>query len=139
MQINIRGLINKRQDLETLLTDCIDGHVHVAIINEMWLKSSNLKRVNLHEYSYIGHEWKNRKGGGTDFLCHNSIHFRPRDHLMINTESFEHSIIELKTVTHPTLIISVYRPPNSDLNAFLCNYDQLISKLSNTNECKKLD
>ena len=54
IQFNIRGLLNKQSELCDLLNNCIGDKINVAILNETWIKKSNLNRIDLPGYNYIG-------------------------------------------------------------------------------------
>ena len=63
-------------------------------------------------------------GGGTGLLIHNSLQCRQRKDLELDTEIFEHT--ELKTDTKNILLVSGYRPPNTNASKFLKEYKDAV-------------
>ena len=72
---------------------------------------------------------KRKKGGSIGLIISNNFKFRQRDDLVIDTECFEHLIVELKTRNLLIILVTVYRPPNSNLKEFLHDYKQLIGSV----------
>ena len=52
-----------------------------------------------------------------------------RSELRVKTEVLEHIVVELKTDTNNILLVSGYRPPNSNVRKFLKEYKMLIQSL----------
>ena len=65
-------------------------------------------------------------GGGTGILVHKSLRSRIRKDLEINLNTCEHTLIEVKTETNNLLVVSGYRPPNSNTKEFLTEYKQAL-------------
>ena len=65
-------------------------------------------------------------GGRTGLLIHNSLQCRQRKDLEFDTEIFEHTVIELKTDIKNILLVSGYRPPNTNASKFLKKYKDAI-------------
>ena len=65
-------------------------------------------------------------GGGTGILVHKSLRSRIRKDLEINSNTFEHTVIEVKTETNNLLVVSGYRPSNSNTKEFLTEYKQAV-------------
>ena len=72
----------------------------------------------------FGHIRSNKLGGGTGILVHKTLRSRIRKDLEINLKTFEHTVIEIKTETNNLLVVSGYRPPNSNTKEFLVEYKQ---------------
>ena len=68
-------------------------------------------------------------GGGVGILVNRSLRSRLRNELRVETEVLEHTIVELKTDTKNILLVSGYRPPNSNVRKFLKEYKMLIQSL----------
>ena len=69
------------------------------------------------------------------FLLRNELIARKRDDLCIVSDSFEHCIIELKGRKRNIILVSLYRPPNTSVKAFLSDYKQLVQNLNNVKNC----
>ena len=76
IQYNVRGILIKQDDLYDLLTNLLDNKIHVVILCETWLTTSNKSRLNIPGYKYIGTERVNKKGGGVGFLLKDDLKFR---------------------------------------------------------------
>ena len=74
-------------------------------------KSSKLSKAKVPGYKLIGNIRSGKMGGGTGLLIHNSLQCRQRKDLELDTEIFEHTVVELETDTKNVLLVSGYRPP----------------------------
>ena len=78
LQLNVRGLIGKQQQLSDLLSKCTkQGKIDVLILVETWLTKESMSRINMPGYSYVGNIRKTKKGGGVGFLVRNSLFINP--------------------------------------------------------------
>ena len=124
---NVRGLINKADDL-TLLLGQLDNSIDVISLNETWLSSNTNVVPGLTQYNLINKPRNNRKGGGVGFLIHSAIPHRRRTDLELDSINTEHAVVELKCKSQ-ILICSMYRPPNSDVKSFLDDYSEVVTRL----------
>ena len=77
MQLNIRGLLNKQEDLKCLLTEIKKKHtISIILLAETWLKKSTKKRINIPGYQFIGSHRECKRGEGVGILISNKIQFR---------------------------------------------------------------
>ena len=67
----------------------------------------------------MGNVRNSKIGGGTGVLVHKSLKCRERKDLEVLSTTFEHTVVELKTETNNLLLVSGYRPPNSNTKEFL--------------------
>ena len=70
-----------------------------------------------------------RLGGGVSILVKQKLRLRERSDLVIPTILFEYNVVELKTNTRNILIVSGYRPPNSNPKKFMQEYKSVLTKL----------
>ena len=70
-----------------------------------------------------------RLGGGVSILVKQKLRSRERPDLVIPTILFEYNVVELKTNTRNILIVSGYRPPNSNPKKFMQEYKSVLTKL----------
>ena len=68
----------------------------------------------------------NKLGGGTGILVHKTLRSKIRKDLEVDTKTFEHTVIEIKTDNSNLLAVSGYRPPNSNTKEFLSEYKQAV-------------
>ena len=124
---NVRGLTSKTDELSLLLGQ-LRNSIDVISLNETWLSSDTKKIIDLPNYKLINKPRKNRKGGGVGFLIRSDVPHRRRLDLELDTLKTEHAVVELKCKSQ-ILICSMYRPPNSDINCFLDEYVDLVTRL----------
>ena len=129
MQLNIRGLLNKQEDLKHLLTEIKKKHtISIILLAETWLKKSTKKRINIPGYQFIVSHRECKRGGGVGILICNKIQFRERKDLTLDIPNFENITIELKTHKDSILLSTLYRPPNTKEKEFIKNYQRLLNK-----------
>ena len=73
IQFNVRGLLNKQLELSELLNAKGHNKVHIAFLNETWVKEKNKNQINVPGYHYIGREHRGKNGGGVGFLIDNKL------------------------------------------------------------------
>ena len=123
LQYNIRGLINKQDDLKLLLKD---NNVDIALICETWLNDYNMSRVDIPGYNLVSMNRENKKGGGVCILVRENLKYRE----FANTpkpSTFELVTIELKTSKNNILVSSAYRPPSTKPAEFVKEYVQIMT------------
>ena len=132
MQLNIRGLLNKQENLKNLL-DRIkkQKNLDVVLIVETWLKKSTTKKIDIPGYKFIGsHREGKKRGGGVGILIANKLQWRIRKDLTLHIQNFENLTIEVKTDKEILLFSTIYRPPNTPEREFLKNYKRFLGKFT---------
>ena len=127
IQLNIHGLINKQDQLKRLITDT---QAEIVLLCETWLTPSKGKHVNLPTHKIITKNRSDKIGGGVSILLDKLLRSRHRPDLEIQTEILEHTVAELKTDKRNILLLSGYRPPNTNVRKFLKEYKELIQHIS---------
>ena len=127
IQLNIRGLLNKQDQLKNLINDT---EVDVLLLCETWLTQIKESHINITTHKLTSKHRSDRIGGGVGILVHKDLRSRARPDLQINTEILEHVIVELKTDKRNILLVSGYRPPNTNTKKFLVEYKNLIKHLN---------
>ena len=94
----------------------------VVLLCETWLNNHNINKVVIPNYKLIGNVRNGKIGGGTGILMHKSLKCREHKDLEIKSLTFEHTVVELKTESSNLLLVSGYRPPNSNTKEFLKDY-----------------
>ena len=54
---------------------------------------------------------------------------RERNDLLVEMKYLEHCVVELKTDNKNILLVSAYRPPNTNAKVFLTEYKKLLTNL----------
>ena len=123
IQLNIRGLLSKTTLLKELLSKNL-GNIQpdVILLCETWLNTNNFGSVDIPNYKLIGNVRNGKIGGGTGILMHKSLRCREGKDLEIKSTTFEHTVVKLKTKTSNLLLVSGYRPSNSNTKEFLRDY-----------------
>ena len=113
--------------LNLLLTENI-GNIRpdLVLLCETWLNPNNFAKIDILNYRLFGNVRSNKLGGGTGILVHKTLQSRIRKHLEIILKTFEHTVLEIKTETNNLLVVSGYRPPNSNTKEFLLEYKQAV-------------
>ena len=130
LQLNICGLLNKRNELIELLRHCTYlESVDVVLLVETWLTKDNEHRINIPGYTYYGEPQHNHKGGGVGFLVNNRLLFKKRLDLHTSNDNLENSFIKIKGNKKAIILGVLYRPPNKDEKDFLKYYSNLITRI----------
>ena len=127
IQLNIRGLLNKQDQLKNLVKDT---EVDVTLLCETWLTQIKESQINKTTHKLISKHRSDRIGGGVGILVHKDLRSRARPDLQIDTEILKHVVVELKTDKRNILLVSGYRPPNTNVRKFLVEYKNLIKHLN---------
>ena len=136
LQLNTSSLLNKQAKLQSLLNKLErSSEIHCFILCETWLTKETKNLFKLNNYTYVGTEHCNKKGGGVGFLIRNNVIIRDRADLQINSTTFEHHIIELKCRKRNILLVSLYCLPNTSVKSFHDEYKQLLNKLNEVTSC----
>ena len=127
IQLNIRGLLSKSSALNLLLSENV-GNIRpdLVLLCETWLNPNNLAKLDIPNNRLFGNVRSNKLGRVTGILVHKTLRSRIRKDLEIDTKTFEHTVIEIKTENSNLLVVSGYRPPNSNTKEFLSEYKQAI-------------
>ena len=130
LQINIRGLMNKQTEIKQLLgSNNVTLPIDVILLCETWLKPTVSDLFSLPHYKSFHSVRRDHIGGGTSILVSDRLRSRDRSDLMVETKYLEHCVVELKTDNRNILLVSAYRPPNTNAKVFLTEYKRLLSKL----------
>ena len=130
MQLNVRGLLNKQSEIKNLLSDNnVLLPIDVVLLCETWLKPSTLDLLDIPNYKMFHITRKDQIGGGTSILVNEKIRSRERRDLLVETQFLEHCIVELKTDKSNILLVSAYRPSNTNVKIFLTEYKKLLDRL----------
>ena len=104
--------------------------VDVVSLNETWLTKESEKYCSFPNYELINKPRMNKRGGEVGFLVHTDLPYRCRLDLENDSLMLEHAIIELKCKSK-LLVCNIYRPPNSNVQNFLSEFETIIRKIKN--------
>ena len=130
LQLNIRGLLNKQAQIKVLLSnDNVSVPIDAILFCETWLKPSTLDLFSIPNYKCFHNIRKDRIGGGTSVLINEKLRSQEQADLLVETRYLEHCVVEVKMDKRNILLVSAYRPPNTNPKAFLADYKKLIETL----------
>ena len=127
LQLNIRGILSKQQELRDLL---ITNSIDIALICETWLASNNENRLSIAGYNSLVKVRTGRKGGGVCILIKDHLLYRPIKCLKDLDIELEYCAAKIKTDSAPLVVCSAYRPPNSNARQFLSHYINLTTTIN---------
>lgn len=130
ININIRSLLSKQEQIECLLSTEIVG---VLNLSETWLnKSTPTDRIRVANYKIYRHDRELKKrGGGLCVYIHKKLKVDAQKYSTLNlsNKTIEIFILEVsQKSTRPFILISVYRPPQGKTGEFI---DQIRFVLNN--------
>ena len=126
--LNICSLPKHMDELKILL---YDNPFHIMCLNETWLNSSwTDSELQTEGYNLIrNYRPDSQCGGGTAIYFSTELTGRHRPDL--STSEPEAVRLELRSPNNSrTLICSIYRPPNNDLEVFKTNIEGVLDKIS---------
>ena len=133
LQLNIRSLLGKQNDLNMLLNKlCYKKSLpKIVLLSETHLNASKLRHVNVPNYKILSHHRFDKNGGGVAILVHKTLSIKEQEDLEIfNKDSFECTFLEIKRKMKSSLIIgSIYRPPNTKPKEFNDQYQLMMNAL----------
>ena len=77
---------------------------------------------------------KEKRGGGVGILISQTQKYRDRDDLLPPNPQFELKIVELKANNESVLVVSLYRPPNQNIDEWLTDLKLLLENLQTTGQ-----
>ena len=128
MQLNIRGLMSKQDSLKYLLNE-FHTLPDIVLLCETWLKRDTENNIHMPGYKCYHKHRSDRLGGGVSILVKQQLRSRECSDLLIPTFHFEYNVVELKTNSSNVLLISGYRPPNTNPRKFMKEYHDVLTKL----------
>ena len=128
LQLNIRGPLSKQDSLKQLLSE-FKVLPDIVLLCETWLKKDTAVKLDMPNYKCYDKHRIDRLGGGVSVLVKQKLRLRERSDLVVATNLFEYNVVELKTNTNNILIVSGYRPPNSNTRKFMQEYKTVLAKL----------
>ena len=135
MHLNVRGLINKQDSLFRLLeTLGRQNKVSIVSLNETWLRTETIAKIDIAGYNYVGKCREGRKGGGVGVLLSEELRYREISKNLPRLSTLEYICVEIMMKKRPILLLSLYRPPNQSPTDSISDMKKLISSLDNKNK-----
>ena len=108
LQLNIRGLISHKTDLQQLLNTLKlnNSTMDVVLLCETFWNEITAKQVHMPRYTLISNHRRQHKGDGTAILVREGITFTRKSELDTFTEKHVESVfIEILTKSHKHIVI----------------------------------
>ena len=129
IQLNVRGLNSKLQELNSLMKTCIQPDAF--LLSETWLKKHS-PTPTLHGYNLERTDRTRKKGGGVCIFIRNTCCYRRLPDLETeNGDCMESCFIEIQTGTSKMILGSIYQPPNTNPNEFISKFQRIVAKARN--------
>ena len=119
--------MNKQDQLKNLVKYT---EADVTLLCETWLTQIKESQINITTHKLINKHRSDRIGGGVGILVHKDLRSRARPNRQIDTEILEHVVVELKTDKRNILLVSGYRPQNTNVRKILVEYKNMIKHLN---------
>jgi len=136
LQINCRSLKKNYDQLVTLLRN-FNTNPSIISMSETWLKPSDqIFFFSLSGYTLVSKPRDGpKKGGGVGFYVSSSLSFSVRDDLSCShLDGCEYCCIEILNANSPNIIVlSLYRPPDIDMNLFNIKFPKFLQELLGNN------
>lgn len=136
LHLNIHSLSRNYDNFTTFLAN-IEGKFSIMGVSEIWLKDSGYS-FDIMGYDFIHNPHPNRISGGVGIYVNNDLEFKPGPDLAfpdISSPSTESLFIEIRRPLSKNIIIGViYRPPDSNANDFVQNFNSLLAKIGKENK-----
>ena len=128
MHVNCRSIVNKDEDLELLLHS-MNCKPQICMLTETWL-SSNMPVPQFADFSSY-HAFREGRGGGTSIYVQYNLESSIIPCKSVTSFEYVGVIVKINKSTK-MLALSVYRPPDNDVNVFLDELEDLFGSLSVT-------
>jgi len=128
MHVNCRSVVNKVTELESLLFS-LNNKPDICFFSETWLSNNVLAP---HFANYSGHHMvREGRGGGVSIYVQNCFDCQEMP-CCTNKSTFE--CVGTVVKVHESLsvlLICIYRPPNTDINVFFYEFEELFVSITN--------
>jgi hypothetical protein len=116
----------------------IDIKFSIVALTESWLKPHNMDLYDITDYQHEGITRSEKIGGGISIYIHDSLSYKVRDDLTINTNNIQSLWLEINKSSigslKNTLIGVFYRRPGSDPYEFNTALTDILTKIKSENK-----
>ena len=132
--LNIRSLSKNFEDLKFFLSQ-LCYQFSVICLSETWCKE-DMKKNSVYQLPNYKIVYQNRackdKGGGLCMYIHDSLKFKIREDLSLNTNDIESISVEIEQQKKKNFIVTtLYRPPCGNIKNFITCLETYFSNCSN--------
>lgn len=116
--LNIRSFPANLSSLDLYLSS-LNNDFDIVALSETWLNAYNRDLFTLPGCVAESRIREDRAGGGVSLLLRDTLKYKMRDDLSEVNESIESLSVEITSLDKRIIIVVVYRPPGTDLEAFI--------------------
>ena len=131
LHINIRSMQKNFEKFQEFFKT-LKFNFSAVCLSETWcdsIDSTKNSNYRLHGYKSFHQTRDGRKGGGLCIFLRNTLSYKIRSDLNMNSDAIECLCLEISTKTSKNLILSLnYRPPNGDSTLFEKHMKSILSK-----------
>ena len=127
IQMNVRGITQKKGKITELLDNCVKGRsVDVILLCEMWLMTFS-PTIKIPGYNLHHIDRSNKKGGGVGILVSSKLRHKHRPDLDYTGMIVENITIEIALRNNSFVLCSaMYRLPNTNAHAFIDKFSKIV-------------
>ena len=137
IHVNLRSIPKNLSKFEAYL-HTLQNNFTVIGISETWLNETNASLYDLPGYKVVNNYRKGKRGGGVSLYIRNIVPFVVKNDLFIQEDIAETVFIELPkdaVGSDKDLVIGiVYKPPNTDVDAFKDCLNVLLDSVKKQNK-----
>ena len=135
LHFNSRSMNRNFDNIHNFISG-IDHTFTVISISETWFNENNVDMCDIENYVLINAPRPDRRSGGSALYIHNSVSYRIREDLKLTDNNHSESVfIEILNSVNKNIIVgNVYRAHRTDLNLFLIDLENCLSKISHENK-----
>ena len=134
MHLNCRGLLGKYDEI-CALNDSLNNVFDIITMSETFMNHSNDEIVNIDGYSFLNKPREAKAGGGVGMYIKQSLEYKTRPDIHFDDTEFEICAIEVDNKGGKnSIIIAMYRPPNTNMLKFNSSVNMLCDKLKSENK-----
>jgi hypothetical protein len=135
---NIRSAPKNLKSLTHLLGN-LNIDFSVIFLTETWFNQYNYNLYGISGYTSVHNYRQTRRGGGVALYIKDTIKYKCRPELDILNDFIESKFVEIQNesngINKPVIIGVIYRPPNTDTDAFNELINDTLMKINNENKC----
>jgi exonuclease III len=135
---NIRSAPKNLKSLTHLLGN-LNIDFSVIGLTETWFNQYNYNLYGISGYTSVHNYRQTRRGGGVALYIKDTIKYKCRPELDILNDFIESKFVEIQNesngINKPVIIGVIYRPPNTDTDAFNELINDTLMKINNENKC----
>ena len=135
LHTNARSLVKNYEYLNILLS-ALTKPFSVIGVTETWLNDTSPSTLcNIDNYSIVRSDRKTGRGGGAAMFISNLLTYKIRSDLSLKSDGTDSICIEINMAQRKNILIcTIYRPPHTNVELFLDEFDRMLHKVNLENK-----